>query len=85
MPILSAFIVGLLFKNVNANSVIIGVIFGVALYAFFLNVWPRLPGGNYIHMMAVTLLASVSVSLLLNRFAFGQKAQWDAGTVFGKA
>ncbi len=85
MPILSAFIVGLLFKNVNANAVIAGVIFGVALYAFFLNVWPTLPGGNYIHMMAVTLLASVSVSLLLNRLAFGQKAQWDAGTVFGKA
>jgi SSS family solute:Na+ symporter len=84
MPILSAFIVGLLFKNVDANAVIIGVIFGVLLYAFFVNVWPVLPGGNYIHMMAVTLFASVSVSLLLNRLFFKQKAIWDAHNVFGK-
>ncbi|NNC36953.1 MAG: SLC5 family protein [Acidimicrobiales bacterium] len=84
MPILSAFIVGLLFKNVNANAVIIGVIFGVALYAFFLNVWPTLPGGNYIHMMAVTLISSICVSLFLNRFLFGQKAKWDAHEVFSK-
>ena len=85
MPILSAFIVGLLFKNVNANSVIIGVIFGVLLYAFFLKVWPVLPGGNYIHMMAVTLVSSVTMALLLNRIVFGQKAEWDAYNVFGKA
>lgn len=84
MPILSAFIVGLLFKNVNANAVIIGVIFGVLIYAFFLKVWPVLPGGNYIHMMAVTLLSSVTLALILNRLIFGQKAEWDAHTVFGK-
>ena len=84
MPILSAFIVGLLFKNVNPYAMILSVIFGVLLYATFVFAWPKLPGGGYIHMMAVTLIASVSMALLLNRVAFGQKAQWDARTVFGK-
>jgi SSS family solute:Na+ symporter len=84
MPILSAFIVGLLFKNVNAYAMILAVVFGVALYALFSFGWPKLPGGGYIHMMAVTLISSVSMALLLNRFVFGQKAKWDAHTVFGK-
>ncbi len=85
MPILSAFIVGLLFKNVNPYAMITAVVFGVALYAVFVFAWPKLPGGGYIHMMAITLLSSVSMALLLNRLVFGQKAQWDAHTVFGKA
>ena len=84
MPILSAFIVGLLFKNVNANAVIIAVIFGVGLYAIFSFVWPALDGGGYIHMMAVTLIASVSMALLLNRIIFRQRAVWDAHTVFSR-
>jgi len=85
MPILSAFIVGLLFKNVNPYAMISAVVFGVALYAIFVFAWPKLPGGGYIHMMAVTLLSSVAMALLLNRVIFGQKAVWDAHTVFGKA
>ena len=85
MPILSAFIVGLLFKNVNPYAMILSVIFGVLLYAMFVFGWPKLPGGGYIHMMAVTLLSSVSMALILNRVVFGQKAEWDAHTVFGKA
>ena len=85
MPILSAFIVGLLFKNVNPYAMITAVVFGVVLYAMFVFAWPKLPGGGYIHMMAVTLIASVSMALILNRLVFKQKAQWDAGTVFGKA
>jgi len=84
MPILSAFIVGLLFKNVNPYAMILSVIFGVLLYATFVFAWPKLPGGGYIHMMAVTLISSVSMALLLNRVVFGQKAKWDAHTVFGK-
>ena len=85
MPILSAFIVGLLFKNVNANAMIMAVVFGIALYAVFLFGWPKLPGGGYIHMMAVTLISSVCMALLLNKLIFRQNAVWDAGTVFGKA
>jgi len=85
MPILSAFIVGLLFKNVNPYAMIFAVIFGVLLYAVFVFAWPKLPGGGYIHMMAVTLVSGVSMSLLLNKFVFKQNAVWDAHTVFGKA
>jgi len=85
MPILAAFIVGLLFKNVNANAMIMAVVFGVVLYAVFVFAWPKLPGGGYIHMMAVTLISSVGMALLLNRLVFRQKATWDAHTVFGKA
>ncbi len=85
MPILSAFIVGLLFKNVNPYAMIFAVIFGVLLYAVFVFTWPKLPGGGYIHMMAVTLVSGVSMSLLLNKFVFKQNAVWDAHTVFGKA
>lgn len=84
MPILSAFIVGLLFKNVNPYAMIIAVVFGVLLYATFVFAWPKLPGGGYIHMMAVTLISGVAMALLLNRVVFGQRAQWDAKTVFGK-
>ncbi len=84
MPILAAFIVGLLFKGVNANAMIMAVVFGIGLYATFLFSWPKLPGGGYIHMMAVTLFLSVGMALLLNRLVFRQKATWDAHTVFGK-
>ena len=83
MPILSSFIVGLLFKNVDARAVIIAVISGVLLYAFFTQVWPKLPGGNFIHMMAVTLIFSVTFALLINRLIFGKRAEWDEKAVFG--
>ena len=90
MPILSAFIVGLLFRGVNANAVIISTLFGVGLYALFLNVWPaegvlgprEARNGLYIHFMALTLFGSIAVALLLNRVVFGQRATWDAGNVF---
>lgn len=84
MPILSAFVVGLLFRNVNPYAMIVAVISGVALYAIFLFVWPQLPGGGYIHMMAVTLLCSVSLALLLS-IVMGNTPIWDAHTVFGRA
>jgi len=85
MPILSAFIVGLLFKDVDARAVIIAVILGVLLYTIFTQVWPKLPGGNYIHMMAITLVFSVTAALGINSLAFGEIAKWDAHTVFGKS
>ena len=82
MPILSAFVVGLLFRNVEANAVIIAVIFAVAFYAFQVNVFPAWPGGNFIHNMAITLFTSIALALFLNRFVFGKRAEWDAGRVF---
>ena len=72
MPILSAFIVGLLFTNVKAAAAMIGVVSGVVFYGFWSMVWEP---AHYIHGMAVTLLLSVFVSLLVNRVLFGQSAQ----------
>jgi len=87
MPILSAFIVGLLFKDVNANAMILAVISGVLFYYFATNPFGREQNIelHYIHLMAITLIGSVSFALLLNRFVFKQRAVWDAKTVFGKA
>ena len=72
MPILSAFIVGLLFTNVQAAAAMIGVVSGVVVYGFWSMAWEP---AHYIHGMAVTLLLSVFVSLLVNRVLLGQSAQ----------
>ncbi|MDT8429426.1 MAG: SLC5 family protein [Pseudomonadales bacterium] len=71
MPILSCFIVGLVFKNVDARAAIIAVIFGVSLYAFFSFVWMPI---HYIHMMLFTLISCVLVALACNRILFGKIA-----------
>jgi len=72
MPILSAFIVGLLFRNVDAGAVITTVIFGIALYAMFTFLWTPI---HYIHLMAVTLFTCIFLALIINRFVFGKSAQ----------
>lgn len=71
MPILSVFIVGLLFDNVKANAAIVAVVLGTSLYAFFTFVWMPI---HYIHMMLITLLLCIAVALLVNRVVFGQTA-----------
>lgn len=74
MPILSCFVVGLLFRNVDYRAAIFSVIFGVTLYAalfFYL-----LPEIHYIHKMFVTLISSVLMALLINRFAFENKVEF---------
>ena len=70
MPILSAFIVGLLFKNVDARAAITAVVFGVGLYGYFSFVWTPL---HYIHLMFVTLLSCVAVALTISRVVFGSR------------
>ena len=75
MPILSAFIVGLLFTDVAAMAAISGVVFGVLLYAFFTFVHAPF-GLHYIHLMLVTLVTTVAFALALNRVAFGQTARF---------
>jgi solute:Na+ symporter, SSS family len=77
MPILSAFIVGLAFKNVDARAAIAGVIFGIALYAFFTFVHAPFDL-HYIHLMLVTLITTVIFALCLNRYGFGRKATFVA-------
>ncbi len=64
MPILAAFITGLLFKNVDAKAVIASLVFGSSLYAVFTFVWTPL---HFLHLMAITLVACVGFTLLLNR------------------
>lgn len=77
MPILSAFVAGLLFRNVDALAAIAGVIWGVALYGVFTFVWQ--PQGmivmHYIDFMVVTLVTSVMAALIANR-AMGNRAQF---------
>ena len=78
MPILSAFIVALLFRGVKAAAAVAGVVFGVLFYGA-LNVIP-LPGWlaafHYIDLMVVTLFASILFSLSINRLVLGQRAKF---------
>ncbi len=70
MPILSAFIVGLLFKDVAAGAAIIVVVLGVFLYGFFSFVWAPL---HYIHMMFFTVIFCVFSALMVSRLFFGTR------------
>jgi solute:Na+ symporter, SSS family len=76
MPILSAFVVGLLFRNVKAAAAMIGVLTGVVFYGYFSMVWQPM---HYIHGMFFTLILSVATALITNRLVFGQRAQWAIG------
>jgi SSS family solute:Na+ symporter len=69
MPILSAFIVGLVFKGVKAGAVMAALAFGVGLYAVFTFLWTPL---HYIHLMVITLFACIAMALLLNRLMGGR-------------
>lgn len=79
MPILSAFVAGLLFRNVEAPAAIAGVIWGVLLYGVF--TFQLQPAGiitmHYIDFMVVTLVTSVIAALAVNRFALGNRAEFN--------
>lgn len=72
MPILSAFVVGLLFKNVDARAAICAVVLGVGIYAYFSWIWMPL---HYIHMMFFTLFICIGIALFVNRFILGNRAE----------
>jgi solute:Na+ symporter, SSS family len=89
MPILSAFIAGLLFRNVDARAAIAGLIYGVGIYALHNFVLYRpntvYPGEtvyqhigldwlHYIDVMVVVLVTSVLFALAVNRVIFGNRA-----------
>ncbi len=74
MPILSAFIVGLLFRDVAAGAAIFAVVLGVLLYGFFSFVWAPF---HYIHMMFITVVFCVSAALVISRLVFGTSPQWS--------
>ena len=67
MPILSAFLVCLIFNDVDSRAAIIAVIFGVALYGILFFNAPI----HYIHSMFVTLISCIVLSLTVSRFGFG--------------
>ena len=77
MPILSAFIVGLLFKNVDSRAAIVAVVLGVVVYGFFSFVWTPI---HYIHLMFVTLLVCIGVALATTRLVFNTRPE----LIFGK-
>jgi SSS family solute:Na+ symporter len=94
MPILSAFIVGLLFRNVSANAMILAVVSGVIFYGMATGVLQSVPFSpvhgvptidfHYIHVMAITLVSGVCLALLLSTL-FGQRPIWDAHNVFSRS
>lgn len=87
MPILSAFIVGLLFRNVAARSAIAGVVWGIGLYGLytFNQSFSAAVGLHYIDFMVVTLFTSVAAALLFNRMALGRRAEWIGLELFRKS
>ena len=72
MPILAAFITGLMFKGVDARAVIASLVFGAVLYGFFTFFWTPL---HFLHLMFITLWACVGFALLVNRTLLGGRAQ----------
>jgi SSS family solute:Na+ symporter len=86
MPILSAFIVGLLFTGVESRAAIVGVLWGFATYALFSFVAEPmgLIGLHYIDFMVVTLVTSVIAALAFNRLALGGRARFAPREVFAR-
>ena len=88
MPILAAFITGLLFRNVDARAVIATIIFGACLYGSLTFGWKALHDHyasiptppHFLHMMFVTVWACVGFALALNRFVFGRHAEFELRT-----
>ena len=76
MPVLAAFIVAIFFRGVNAKAVRAALVFGAALYAVFTFVWTPL---HYIHLMFITLVATIAFALIGSRLMRG--AQVSAGAV----
>jgi SSS family solute:Na+ symporter len=89
MPILSAFIAGLLFRNVDARAAVTGLVYGFLVYAFhnFVLYKPdMLYAGetfyqhvglgwlHYIDVMLLVLITSVGVALGVNRLIFKHRA-----------
>ncbi|AZQ12278.1 SLC5 family protein [Shewanella khirikhana] len=75
MPVMAAFLVAMLFDNVRGLAVRIGLVSGVITYAVFTFVWSPL---HYIHLMFITLVVAVAVTLIVNRLLPGDTALAEA-------
>ena len=86
MPVLSAFVAGLLFGGVAARAAIAGVVWGIGLYGLYSFWWQPagLIGLHYIDMMVVTLVTSVLAALATNR-VLGGRARWLGLAQFRRA
>lgn len=88
MPILAAFITGLLFRNVDARAVIATLVFGAGCYALLSFGWPALlklhptlpKPPHFLHLMFATVWVCVGFALALNRLVFGRRATFELGT-----
>ncbi|NIO42956.1 MAG: sodium/solute symporter [Burkholderiales bacterium] len=72
MPILSAYLVGLAFDNVDHRSAVFALVAGVLIYGVFTFIWTPL---HYIHLMFVTLICCVTLALAANRIVFGKSVR----------
>ena len=54
--------------GIRASAVMLALVFGVGLYAVFTWAWTPT---HYIHLMLVTLLATIAVALAINRLMGG--------------
>jgi SSS family solute:Na+ symporter len=88
MPILSAFIIGLLWRNVDARAVIATIVFGSGFYALLAFGWPALHAAypatpapwHFLHSMFLTVWTCIAFALTLNRLGFGRRAEFELRT-----
>ena len=76
MPVLSAFVLALLFNNVDYRAAMAGVVFGVSmygLYTFYLSE-QGIVTLHYIHFMAITFFTTIAFALAVNKLVLGQTA-----------
>jgi len=75
MPVLSAFLLAIFFRNVAGGAATAAVIFGVVLYVY-LNT-PYAPFTiHYIHLALITLIACILFALGVNKFVYGRTASF---------
>ena len=75
MPVLASFFVAIFVRGANARAIRIALVFGVALYAVFTFAWTPL---HYLHLMFITLVATVLVAVALSRVMGAPAARADA-------
>ena len=76
MPVLASFIVAIFVRGANATAIRIALVFGVVLYAVFTFAWTPL---HYLHLMCITLVATILVAIGLSRAMGAPAAVADAG------
>lgn len=83
IPILSAFVIGLAFDNVDARAVIATLIFGALLYWTGTSGWSQLhaasPGTiarplHFVHVGAIGLVLNTAFALAVNRLVFHRRS-----------